>query len=102
MVIDRQFLAPPDRFAGHIQDVPLANLGDDVRVAAVIDELRPAAADGAVQRPVVVKREQIDQLILAVASPFGLFPADTLAGVLDDLASRGYIFPGVNAPAMNL
>ena len=43
------------------------------------------AGEGAVERPVIVQREEVSD---SIAPPLGLAPADFLARVLDDLAPR--------------
>jgi hypothetical protein len=58
----------------------------------MVDDLGAAPAYRAIQRPIVVEREQIRDR--TVASALGLAPADPLAGVLDDLAARRDGFGG--------
>ena len=100
VVIDRQFLALPNRFTGEIENVTLADLGDDIRVAAMIDVLRSTAANGAIEGPVVIECEEVDHAILLVTAAFGLFPADALTGVFHHLATHRNIFESVNTPPM--
>ena len=59
----------------------------------MVDDLGAAAAQGAVEGPVIVQGEQVSDL--PVAAALGFAAADSLAGVLDDLAPRGYALAGV-------
>src|ERR1700733_443901 len=57
VVIDRQLFTLADGPAAHIQNVPLPYDRPDIGVAAVIDVLSTAAADRAVESPIIVERE---------------------------------------------
>lgn len=102
MVIDRELLAFANRPTAHIEDVALTDDRHNIRIAAVVDVLRAAAAYGAIQRPVVIEREEINHPRLFVAAALCLPAADTLAFVLDDLPAGRDILSGVNSPAVNL
>lgn len=66
----------------------------------MVDEFGPAAADGAVDGPVLVQREQVVELGLGAALRFP--PVDSLAGVLDYFVARRDARGGINPPAVNL
>src|SRR3954469_23667433 len=66
----------------------------------MVDILRAAAADIAVNAPVSIEGEDIVERTLRAT--LCLSPADFLAGILNDLASGGNKFFRENAPAMNL
>src|SRR5947209_1691258 len=102
MIIDRQFLAFADGATAHIKDVALPDDGLDVGVAAVIDKLRAAAADGAVERPVIVQGEKVNHSPLLFTAAPGLSAADPFAGVLHNFVARGDVLGGIDAPSVNL
>jgi hypothetical protein len=101
MVVDRQFLALSDGLAAYIKDVTLADLSDDIGIATVINILGSTTADGAIESPVVIESEEIDQVILLVTATFGLFPADTFTGIFHHFAADRDIFEGIDAPPVN-
>src|ERR1700722_10513208 len=76
VVVHREFLATLDGPQTHVNDVALHYAGDDVGAAAMVDDLRAAASDGAVQGPVPVELEQIG--VLAPIAFVGLAIADAL------------------------
>src|SRR5690349_7680143 len=59
VVIDGQLFARRDRARAHIEDVLPADPGPQVRLAGMVDIFGPAAADGPVNRPIIVKRKEI-------------------------------------------
>ncbi len=61
----------------------------------------PLRANGAIEGPVVIEREERDHVILLVTAAFGLFPADFLAGVFDHRAPDRDIFESVNTPPVD-
>ena len=95
----RQLLAATDVAVAHIEDVPLEVPRAQVRVATVIDDFGAAAADGAIERPIIVQREKVRYR--SFAAPLGFLAIDLLAGVFDDLSSCRYGFYGVYAAAVN-
>jgi hypothetical protein len=65
----------------------------------VVDDFGAAAAECAVQRPIVVKGEEVSDW--SIAAPLGLAPADALARLLDDFAAGGDGLLGVDAALMD-
>jgi len=80
--------------------VTFENPGAEVGVAGVIDVFGSAAADRAIETPVAVDGEQVDE-IGRFGAALGLLAADAFAGVLDDLALGRDALAGVDAPTMN-
>jgi len=102
VIVERQLFPASDGLAAHIEDVTLANFGDDIRITAMIEVFRSTAADRAIEGPIVVQREQVDHAILLVTPPLGFPAVDALAGILHYFAASWYIFRCVDAPAVNL
>src|ERR1700734_3552143 len=72
---------------------------DQIGFAAVIDQLRATAADGPIERPAFVQREEIGRR--AHVAAFRLPVIDPFAGVFDHLAIRRNPLPGVYSLAVN-
>jgi hypothetical protein len=81
--------------------VALADHSDDIRGAAVVKVFGTAAAHRAIKGPVAIEREQVDHAILFVTTPIGFFAIDALAGVLDYLTARRYVFRRIYTPAVD-
>ena len=64
MVVDCQLLTRMNIANTHIKNVFFEDPGVDIRVAAMVDILRPATAGIAVNRPVSIQREDIVQRAL--------------------------------------
>ncbi len=79
---------------------PFHDARDHVGFATMIDDFCAAAAEGAVEGPIFIQREQIG--VLALAAFFGFTAVEAFAGVLDHFAIRRDAFLGVNAKAVNL
>jgi hypothetical protein len=101
VVVDGELFTFTDRTPAHKEDVTLANDSRKIGIARVVDVLGTAAADGAVERPVVIESEQIDHARLFVAAALGFFAADPLASILDHFTAFGDVLTGVNAPAVD-
>ena len=71
----------------------------DIRFTAVIDEFRAAAADRAVERPILIQGENVIQR--ALRPDLGLLAADPLSGILDDLAVGGDAFTCEHTPPVD-
>src|ERR1035438_1624224 len=84
-VVHRQLLAAPDGALAHVEDVALQVHGAQIGIATMVDDLGARAAERAVERPVIVQREEVSHR--PIAPPLGLAAADSLARVLDDLAA---------------
>ena len=100
VVIDGEFFAGFDRAQTHVNDVALHDARDHVGLTTVIDDFRAAAAEGAIEGPVFVEREQVG--VLALAALLGFAAIEAFAGVLDHLAVGGDAFFGVDAETVNL
>lgn len=85
-IIDGQLFAPPYRPLTHVENMLLEVPGTQVRIATMVDDFGPAAAERSVERPVIIEREEIGDV--AIPAPFGFPAADLFAGVLNDLATR--------------
>src|SRR3970040_214080 len=59
-VVEQHLLAPLDPAEAHQRDAPLADPGDQVGLAAVVDELGAAPAYGAVDGPFRAHPDQVD------------------------------------------
>src|SRR5205814_1959498 len=59
MVVDGEFLTGLNRAAANVKDVTLHHTADQVRIATVVNDLRPAAAHGSIEGPIVIYREQV-------------------------------------------
>src|SRR5450759_4854259 len=99
-VVHRQFLAAANGALAHVEDVALGVHGAEIGVATVVDDLGAAAAERAIERPVIVECEEVGDR--SIAAPLGLAAADSLARVLDDLAPRGDGFPGVDPAPVDI
>lgn len=95
IVVDRQFLAWFDLAKAHVKNVALHNPADEVRLAAMIDDLGAAASGGSVDGPIGIYFEQVS--VLSFASPFGLPAADALAGVFNHLPVGGDVLGRVHS-----
>jgi hypothetical protein len=58
-IVERELFATPYRTTAQIENMPPPDQGNDVGVAAMVKVLGSAAADRAIERPVVIEREQI-------------------------------------------
>src|ERR1019366_9484863 len=85
-VVHRQLLTAADGALAHVEDVALEVHGAQVGIAAMVDDLGARAAERAIERPVIVQREEVGDR--PSAPPLGLAAADSLARVLDDFAPR--------------
>src|ERR1022692_3383169 len=99
-VIHRQLLAAADGALANVEDVALQVHGAQVGIATVVDDLGARAAECAVERPVIVQREQVSHR--PSVPPLGLAAADSLARVLDDLAPSRDGFLGVDPAPVDL
>ncbi len=77
------------------------NQDANVRVAAVVDVLRPAPACRTVDGPVVVQREKVNHGALLFTAALGFTAIDPLARVLDDFAIPRDILAGKQSIAMD-
>src|SRR5450432_1084817 len=93
-VVHRQFFTEPDRPLAHIEDVSSEGPGAQVGLATVIDDFGAGTAEGAVQGPVVVEREQVGDV--ARAALLGFAAADFFTRILDDFAAGRDALPGVD------
>src|SRR4029079_1901276 len=84
----------------HVNDVALHDARDHVGLATVIDDFRAAAAEGAIEGPVFIEREQIG--VLAFAALLGFAAVEAFTGVLDHLTVGRDAFFGVDAETVNL
>ncbi len=66
----------------------------------MVDVLRPGAADGAIEGPIIIEREEIDQPT-RLGTPLGFTAADALTGVFNHLPAHGNKLGCVHAPAMD-
>lgn len=80
--------------------MPLDDAADQVRSAAMVDDLCSAAAHCTVQSPVGIECEQVREI--AVAAFLGLLAIQPLAGVLDDLTIPWDSFGCEDAVPVNL
>src|ERR1700691_3138105 len=98
IVVDGQLFTAANRAEAHVQNVALHDAADEIRLAAMIDDLRAAAADGAVECPVSVHAEQIG--VIAFIAPLGLMAIDALTGVFDHFAAGRDFLGGVDSVAV--
>ena len=105
-VVESKFLAGLGGAAAEEINVTPMATGVEVRVAAVIDEFRAAAANGGVHLPVLAKAKEIDGLRAPRCPELpetlkGNFVRDALTGVFDDFFVAGNGFGGENAETVN-
>src|SRR3989449_1707918 len=97
VVVDRQLLALRNAAPAEVEDVPLQDAGDQVRITRVVDELGARAAYAAVEGPVSVQLEEV----LGILPPLLLLAVELLPRVFEHLASRRDRLARVHAPPMN-
>ena len=99
-IVDGQFFAGLDRAPADIENVPFEDSSSQVGIATMVDDFGAAAADRAVQRPVIIQGEQVGEISLT--SFLCLAPADPLAGVFDDFVVGRDLFERVDTALMDL
>src|ERR1039457_5200864 len=101
MVVDSQFLLGLNRAKAHVEDVTFDDSRHHVWLAAVIQVLRAGTADGAIDRPVGIEREQVDE-IACIRAAFGFTAVDLLARIFYDLPVGRNQLGRIDSPAVNL
>lgn len=99
LIIEEEFFARFDWPQTDEPDMAAAEPGCEVGRAGVVDELRAAASDGAVDQGSLPGEEDIELMPQTPAARLG--QSDTLTRVLNDAAARGDGFSREDAPPVD-
>ena len=99
LVVEEEFLACFDWAETDEPDAPRAEPGRQVWRTGVVDELRAAASDGAVDQGSLSGEEDKELMPQAPAARLG--QSDALTRVLNDAAASGDGFGGEDAPTVD-
>src|SRR5262249_464896 len=88
-----------DQALAHVENMALPDGRIQIGRAAMVDNLRAAAAEGAIDRPVIVQREQIG--MWTVSAALGFAPPDLLPRIFNYFAVWGDAFQSKHTAMVN-